>query len=229
MGRVYIQSENRRKEYKESREVPLGTVMLGDFFSKDREPLGERLMLVNASHPIPQPMNRPSLIPVCDEYPEILMEETAAQALKRLLRDIGSGGRIVPVSGWRSHEEQQKIWDDTAAERGIDFTRKYVAVPGCSEHETGLAIDLAENAPDIDFICPEFSETGICGLFRRMAPYYGFVLRYPKDKQDVTGIGNEPWHFRYVGMPHALIMQREGLVLEEYVDWLEKGGRQKGA
>ena len=53
-------------------------------------------------------------------------------------------GRIVPVSGWRSRKEQQAIWDDTLAKQGEAFTRSYVALPGCSEHETGLAIDLAE-------------------------------------------------------------------------------------
>ena len=136
----------------------------------------------------------------------------------------------MPVSGWRSHREQQKIWDDTIAEKGELFTRKYVAVPGCSEHETGLAIDLAENAPEIDFICPEFPRTGICGKFRERAPHYGFIERYPKGKESVTGIGAEPWHFRYVGLPHSLIMTGLGLVLEEYVGLITentKTARQK--
>ena len=104
------------------------------------------------------------------------------------------------------------------AERGIDFARKYVALPACSEHETGLAIDLALNAPDIDFICPEFPRTGICRKFRELAPYYGFIERYQKAKEPITGISEEPWHFRYVGTPHSVVIAEKGLSLEEYVE-----------
>ena len=73
---------------------------------------------------------------------------------------------------------------------------------------------------NIDFICPEFPETGICGTFRRRGARFGFVERYPRDKEAVTGIGYEPWHFRYVGAPHAAIMRDNGLTLEEYHDFL---------
>ena len=69
----------------------------------------------------------------------------------------------MPVSGWRSHAEQKQIWDDTLAKEGEAFTRAYVAWPGCSEHESGLAIDLAEAAEEIDFIRPAFSYDGISG------------------------------------------------------------------
>lgn len=185
-------------------------------------------VLVNASNPIERYPGEEDLAPVMDSFPDVLMERTAAEALKALLEEIGSGDRIVPVSGWRSHREQQKIWDDTIAEKGELFTRKYVAVPGCSEHETGLAIDLAENAPEIDFICPEFPRTGICGKFRERAPHYGFIERYPKGKESVTGIGAEPWHFRYVGLPHSLIMTGLGLVLEEYVGLITENTKTAG-
>lgn len=185
-------------------------------------------VLVNASSPIERYPGEEDLAPVMDSFPDVLMERTAAEALKALLEEIGSGDRIVPVSGWRSHREQQKIWDDTIAEKGELFTRKYVAVPGCSEHETGLAIDLAENAPEIDFICPEFPRTGICGKFRERAPHYGFIERYPKGKESVTGIGAEPWHFRYVGLPHSLIMTGLGLVLEEYVGLITENTKTAG-
>lgn len=185
-------------------------------------------VLVNASNPIERYPGEEDLAPVMDSFPDVLMERTAAEALKALLEEIGSGDRIVPVSGWRSHREQQKIWDDTIAEKGELFTRKYVAVPGCSEHETGFAIDLAENAPEIDFICPEFPRTGICGKFRERAPHYGFIERYPKGKESVTGIGAEPWHFRYVGLPHSLIMTGLGLVLEEYVGLITENTKTAG-
>ena len=97
-----------------------------------------------------------------------------------------------------------------------------VAVPGHSEHETGLAIDLGLKLDVIDFIRPEFPYEGICQTFRKLAPRYGFVERYPKGKEAVTGIGQEPWHFRYVGAPHAEIMTEKGMVLEEYIEFIRE-------
>ena len=112
------------------------------------------------------------------------------------------------------------IWDTSMRESGREFTETYVAVPGHSEHETGLAIDLGLKQDVIDFIRPEFPYEGICQRFRQLAPKYGFIERYPKGKEEVTGIGQEPWHFRYVGVPHAEIMTEKGMVLEEYMEFL---------
>ena len=64
---------------------------------------------------------------------------------------------------------------------------------GRAEHQTGLAIDLGENGPEVDFLCPAFPDSGPCGALRRRAADFGFVLRYPKGKENVTGIGYEPW------------------------------------
>ncbi len=180
------------------------------------------LQLVNPWHPameIPDPSQLAAPHP---DYPDILMESRAAQALKSLLARLDAFDRIVPVSGFRSHQQQQKIWDDSMKENGYLFTRQYVAIPGCSEHETGLAIDLAANAPDIDFIRPDFPYTGIYGQFRALAPSYGFILRYPAGKESITRISEEPWHFRYVGVPYASIITNRGLVLEEYADSNER-------
>ena len=116
--------------------------------------------------------------------------------------------------------EQQEIWDSSLRENGEDFTRKYVALPGCSEHQTGLAIDLALRAEEIDFIRPAFPYDGVCGQFRALAADYGFIERYEAGKERVTGIAAEPWHFRYVGRPHARLMRERGLCLEEYVELL---------
>ena len=89
-----------------------------------------------------------------------------------------------------------------------------------ADHQTGLAIDLALRADNIDFIRPEFPYDGVCGRFRALAADYGFVERYQSGKEGVTGIAAEPWHFRYVGRPHARIMCEMGLCLEEYVEYL---------
>lgn len=180
------------------------------------------LILVNRDHPLKN-TSPTSLTAVDNLHPDILLEYQAAQLLSACIQKIGGIRDIVPVSGWRSQEEQQRIWDDTMAESGEAFTRQYVAVPGCSEHQTGLAIDLGRAAQHIDFIRPAFPYDGICGVFRRRAAQYGFIERYQQGKESITGIAHEPWHFRYVGAPHAQLLTEQGLCLEEYVDFLRQG------
>ena len=177
------------------------------------------LVLIDRSHPL-QDGAPPELVPVDRLYPQVLLERRAARLLAACIRSVACARTIVPVSGWRSRAEQQAIWDDTRAREGDAFTRQYVALPGCSEHQTGLAIDLGENGPEVDFLCPAFPDSGPCGALRRRASDFGFILRYPKGKEAVTGIGYEPWHFRYVGWPHAKLMEERHLVLEEYLEWL---------
>ena len=173
------------------------------------------LVLVNASHPYSEE-NSIRLLPVCPGEPDILLEERAQRQLSLLMEEIGGWEGIVPVSGWRSLQEQQEIFDTSIRESGEEFTRKFVALPGCSEHQTGLAIDLALKKEKVDFICPEFPYTGICQKFRERAAAFGFIERYRREKEVITGISQEPWHFRYVGTPHAEFMERHGLCLEEY-------------
>ena len=176
------------------------------------------LILVNAEHP-QRDGRRPPLAPAAPGS-SVLLEMRASAMLTGALERLGAVGEIVPVSGWRSRAEQQQIWDGSMAENGEDFTRKYVAIPGCSEHQTGLAIDLALRSDSIDFIRPDFPYDGICGRFRAIAADYGFIERYPAGKEKITGIAAEPWHFRYVGRPHARLMRDMGLTLEEYVELL---------
>ena len=184
------------------------------------------LILVNAAHPLADGPN-PTLTPPDELRPEILLERQAARLLDACVRAAGGWQAIVPVSGWRSLEEQRRIWADTWDKEGEAFTRSYVALPRCSEHQTGLAIDLGEAAEHIDFIRPHFPAGGACGQFRRLAADYGFILRYRREKEAVTGIAEEPWHFRYVGVPHARLMEDSGLCLEEYADFLREGPKRR--
>lgn len=186
------------------------------------------LVLVNRDHPLPAGPDAAELAAVDGRRPGLLLHKQAAAILNRLLSDLGCAGDIIPVSGYRSREEQERIFADSLREHGREFTETYVAYPGCSEHETGLAIDLGEHVPDLDFLCPSFPDSGACRAFRLRAADYGFILRYPAGKERVTGIGHEPWHFRYVGWPHARLMSERDMVLEEYIDWL-KGFGEDGA
>ena len=174
------------------------------------------LILVNRRHAYSQDTEQ-DLIPVHEDYPNILLEREAAHALSLIMEQLDGWRLIVPVSGWRSLEEQLTIYEESLQENGPEFTAKFVAMPGHSEHQTGLAIDLGLRQPEIDFIRPAFPYEGICQRFRELAPAYGFIERYPADKEHITGIAHEPWHFRYVNMPHSEIMAFKGLTLEEYL------------
>lgn len=175
------------------------------------------LVLVNAAYPL-KTFEEQKLVPADMRFPDILIRREAANVLQHILNEIGGLTEIVPVSGYRSMEEQTSIYEDSLRENGACFTRKYVALPNHSEHQTGLAIDLGLKKERIDFICPEFPYEGICKAFRETAVKYGFVERYPKGKERITGIAHEPWHFRYVGYPHSEIMVKKGFTLEEYID-----------
>jgi len=174
------------------------------------------LVLVNLQHSCPVDAVR-DLVPVRRDFPGVLLEREAADALSRLMEELDGWKDILPVSGWRSLVEQREIYDASLRENGPAFTKKFVALPGHSEHQTGLAIDLGLRLPEIDLIRPAFPYEGICQRFREAAPAYGFIERYPAGKEAVTGIAHEPWHFRYVGAPHAEIITRRGLTLEEYL------------
>ena len=178
------------------------------------------LVLVNRQYACGK-RNQENLVFVQEQYPSIRLEKQAAKSLSNLLRFLNAEDSIVPVSGFRTHEEQKKLYEQSWMENGADFTQRYVAYPGCSEHETGLAIDLGQKKPYIDFIRPEFPYDGICQAFRRHMADYGWIQRYPQEKQHITGIGFEPWHFRYVGTPHAKIIEEHQFVLEEYINFLK--------
>lgn len=177
------------------------------------------LIEVNGKHGLPRDYDC-AMFRV-EDGSEVTMQRNAAVLLGKLL-EVTGGREIALVSGYRSAEEQRRIWDDSLRENGREFTKKYVAAPFHSEHQTGLAIDLGLKKGHIDFIRPKFPYDGICGEFRRRAADFGFVERYPKGKEDITGIAHEPWHFRYVGVPHAEIMNAKGFTLEEYLLWIRK-------
>lgn len=178
-----------------------------------------KLLLVNAKCPCPPQTG--TLVPADNRFINVLLKPAAANALRAALRKIDANDGIVPVSGYRSAKEQAEIFQKSLSDNGEEFTKKFVALPGHSEHETGLAVDLALKSENIDFLCPDFPYEGLCGAFREAADNFGFTERYAQGKQALTGIAHEPWHFRYVGYPHSKILTHEGLCLEEYLEFIK--------
>jgi D-alanyl-D-alanine carboxypeptidase len=127
---------------------------------------------------------------------------------------------IIIVSGYRTAAYQQMLFDKKKSEIGEKETKKLVALPGSSEHHTGLAFDLG--ALSNSGVMGDFDGTGKQAWFIENAYQYGFIVRYQTEKETITGFVNEPWHLRYVGIPHAQIMKGKNMCLEEYIDYLKQ-------
>ena len=144
------------------------------------------------------------------------MRNDAAKALETMYEDAKKEGLILAVnSAYRSYEEQQKIYDEYFRIYDEVTAASLVAVPGTSEHQLGLSVDLTSQSV-IDGQYGVFGSTPEYQWVIKNAHKYGFILRYPSDKIDITGIANEPWHYRYVGVELATQLYEEGLTLEEY-------------
>ena len=122
---------------------------------------------------------------------------------------------LIVDSGYRSFEYQKQVYEMNVIKLGIMETNKKVALPGQSEHQTGLAIDIAYLKNDVytDNVLPTDEETI---WLHNNAYKYGFILRYPLGKEDITGYSYEPWHYRYVGTLLATELKQNNLTLEEY-------------
>nr|WP_300001720.1 D-alanyl-D-alanine carboxypeptidase family protein [Tissierella sp.] len=176
------------------------------------------LILVNNEYALNDQYFIGKLIPLNINRKEVLLEYKSAIILNHLLMEVDALEKIVTVSGFRNKLEQMEIYNNSIIENGQEFTERYVAKAGHSEHHTGLSIDLGKNSKDINSLCPEFPYVGICEDFRKLSFKYGFIQRYKSGKEDITGIAEEPWHFRYVGFPHSQIMEEKELSLEEYIE-----------
>lgn len=160
------------------------------------------LMLVSAAHPLPK-----DYVAVLEEYNGARMhpEMVSPYIALRDAVQARTGVRIYVSSDYRTSEEQSQIIQESEA--GI------AAPIGCSEHEAGLALDVY--APY--YAGEDFLRSRAGREVNRICAEYGFLIRYPAGKEEVTGFSYEPWHVRYVGVPHAKLMTDAGITLEEYI------------
>ncbi len=153
--------------------------------------------------------------------PEVQLAGRVMEPLERMIAacEAETGSYLSGISSaYRSVEDQQALYEEYADLYDLEYARAYVANPGYSEHHTGLAMDLSifyEDGSEGTFSSSAEAEWYADNSYR-----FGFVLRYQASKTEITGISNEEWHFRYVGIPHAYYMYEHDLCLEEYVDWL---------
>lgn len=150
--------------------------------------------------------------------PTIKLNATVLEAYKVMYADIKEADVTVPsiISGYRSYAKQKQLYDKKVAQYGPG--QKVTAAPGTSEHQYSACIDIST-----DGTCQNnFGELDIGKWIAQNSYKYGFVVRYPVDKKELTGINFEPWHIRYVGVEHATYMYEHSLCLEEYVVYLRE-------
>ncbi len=153
----------------------------------------------------------------------VLLLKEIIEPLNNMLNDFYNKYNLKTlnvVSGYRTLEFQQSLYENEVFEKGELEAQKWVAKPGGSEHHTGLALDFSIFYNNGTSAC--YNGTGDYAWINDNAYKYGFIVRYDEIKSDITGISYEPWHFRYVGIPHSYIMTQNGFCLEEYIDHLRQ-------
>lgn len=186
---------------------------------------GWELTLVNAENPLKGDFS--VSVRSIAGYPDRQFDERAAGQLEAMLADAEQAGhKLYLVSAYRSVKRQAALYERKTnwyLARGYEpklaktQAAKWVAEPGTSEHNLGLAADIVSATwyQTHDDLTQEFEQTPEFEWLSAHAPEYGFVLRYPENKTGATGIGYEPWHYRYVGKEAAAYLTQNGLCLEE--------------
>lgn len=193
------------------RKVPLRKVS----FSSDQVPLEDysltsNLILVNKDHPVPE------------DYPFdiVFYRDTDVPMNAAITEDYGRMSDYVREdmqdhlyvsSSYRSYEDQERVYNEEGPE--------VAAVPGQSEHQTGLALDVYA----MYFAGSAFPDSQVGQFVINNCSQFGFIIRYPRGAEDITGFSYEPWHIRYVGLPHSELITDAGITLEEYIDIYEPG------
>ena len=197
---------------------------------QDNQLANGNLILVNANNLLADPPDTEDLVQIStnkdDSYlvkdNTIYLASNALESLNRFLADayaLEGINDIIVWSGYRSLTEQKVLYNANTGAKNTETND--TAAPGASEHHTGFAIDLGiyqntDGKTSADFLTdPKYS------WISKNAYKYGFIQRYSADKASITGIVGETWHYRYVGLPHSIVMTEKNMCLEEYLDFLK--------
>lgn len=200
------------------------------FYANGGYPRGEYLILVNSENPLDEDYVPADLVDIkstrADGREIQKMRKAAADALESMILEMKRCGvydkNLSVTSGYRSFEYQKYLFDTYVKNRtdnGMSYNDAYkevsktTALPGCSEHQSGLCADFHNKS----YANISFAETEQYKWIEKNAHLFGFIVRYPKGKENITGISFEPWHLRYVGEENACKIYENSLCLEEYL------------
>lgn len=212
------------KDIKKAYYVIIGILILL-FFNKEEEGFyknikiienpDDTLVLVNKNNQLLSSYIPNNLESISLKYAnkDKYLQKEAKMAFEKLSEDASKlGYRIVAVSAYRDYNYQNELFNYYVKEKGLEYALECSAKPGHSEHQTGLALDVEGSNKDYDF----FENSKEFTWMKNNAYKYGFILRYPKGKENITGFKYEPWHYRYVGKDAAKYIYENDLTLEEY-------------
>ena len=185
-------------------------------------------ILINKKHPLPKDYVPDNLVITDDNEnnfhefvdpnhkPSIIKD--VYDAFSKLHEDaLKDGLDIIIDSGYRSYDYQQTIWNEYVKTKGLEYTKLTVAPPGASEHQSGLAVDIGAFRNGV--FTSDITEDSKEYIWMINNAYkYGFILRYPKGKEDITEYAFEPWHYRYIDQNIANVIQDNKITLEEYYE-----------
>ncbi|WP_047983039.1 D-alanyl-D-alanine carboxypeptidase family protein [Ornithinibacillus californiensis] len=184
----------------------------------------EVLALINKQHALPVDYKPSDMVvpdvrfPFVEDLPKKQMRKVAAEALTKMFADADLESLdLFAQSGYRSYETQDYLFASYVSNHGEEQANTFSARPGESEHQSGLTMDVT--SPHVNYsLVTDFGETEEGIWLHEHAAEYGFIIRYPKGKEDITGYQYEPWHLRYVGVKAATTIMERGITLEEYLE-----------
>ncbi|WP_066172197.1 M15 family metallopeptidase [Bacillus marinisedimentorum] len=189
---------------------------------------GNILSVVNKSQGLPEDYTPGELVipdvpfPFEGDIPKKYMRKEAAAALEEMFQEASRDGvHLMAISGYRTYERQKELFVRKAAEVGEEAANEVVAYPGESEHQTGLTMDVSSASFGYR-LDREFGDTAGGKWVAKHAHRFGFIVRYPEGKEEITGYQYEPWHLRYVGKDAAAEINEQDMTLEEYMGLVQK-------
>ena len=224
----YYKKENKKRYIAYEKENPTLTleqiityvnIGLDNLYYTNTKPadnLNTNLLLVNKYNYLTEDYVPSNLENISTTYARSGMQlvKEAKEAFETLSENAKKDGmNVIAMSSYRSYDYQVNLYNNYVVQDGKEAADKYSARPGYSEHQTGLAIDVY----NLDLPYTSFEETEEFTWMQENAYKYGFILRFPKDKVDITGYQYESWHYRYVGKKVAKEIKDNNLTLEEYI------------
>lgn len=174
-------------------------------------------ILVNKDNSLPRAHIPNNIVNTESKYKDnILLDAKAKEAFDKLKEyALSLGYKIDIESGYRDYDYQEKIYNKLIGEKGFAYAVTRIAEPGKSEHQTGLALDFCIYKDDKCYIEHDIKDLEETKWVHENAHHFGYILRYPEGKEDITKYSYEPWHLRYVG-PLAVTLYNQNITLEEY-------------
>lgn len=193
-----------------------------DSKNNNKQNLKQNLLLVNRENKLdedyfPRDLTVPNVRFLGNRNFQIKrLRRVASEALENLFQGAKKENiTLLGVSGYRNYNYQINVYNNSVHRNGKEHADKYVAQPGSSEHQTGLAMDIVST--EYINLDEDFVNTKAYKWLKENCYKYGFIIRYPKEKEYITGYKFEPWHIRYVGVEVATEIMNRGITLEEYL------------